>query len=172
MCSSTHHVGDSKTFQCVYQKTLTGRLKKTRKVKKQEEDVRWRPCPLSLKKKSKEIIKALKGFFVTQKAKKPQSPYNTEQWKVVQRSKSSSLGKAPCLNNNLKTYEVQVCDTQEDKTQDNAHKNHSLVCWSNIFSPTVSFLCPLKVEADISREECLTSLYIGIEHWQFQRQHW
>lgn len=68
----------------------------------------------------------------------------------------------PCLNNSLKNYEV--CDRQVDKTQDNAHKNSSLVCWSTIFSAIDRFLYSLKGEADIPKEEYLTSLYIDIEH--------
>lgn len=124
------------------------------------------PCPFSLKKKAKRWIKPWKDRSWHRRQNTHRALKISKQWKAVRRSTGYEIllsWETPCLNKSLNTYEVQVCDRQVDKTQDIAHKNSSLVCWSTTFSAIDRFLYPLKGEADIPREEYLTSLYIDIE---------
>lgn len=132
-CSSMHHVGDSKDFSVFI-------IKKKKKLKEQ---VRWRPCPLSLKNKSKEINKALKGSFVTQKAKNPQSPYNI--WTMKSCAKEQILLSQEDSLSEQQFKDLWGTSTQVDKTQDNATKTAALCIEALCFLLLADFCIHLRV---------------------------
>lgn len=119
--------------------------------------VRWRSCPW---RKRAEINKALKGSFMTQKAKNPQSPYNV--WKVVQRSRFSSLGKTPSLNNRQERYKSVM--HRKTKLRIMPTKMTDLCVEATSFLLLAVFYIHLSVRLTYPEKSVLTSLYIEIEH--------